>query len=41
MSWQTILKKDAILDKLINYVEPMLLEEAFLTGKRKLELLYD
>ena len=41
MSWQTILKKDAILDKLINYVEPMLLEEAFLTGKKKLELLYD
>ena len=41
MSWQTILKKDAMLDKLINYVEPMLLEEAFLTGKKKLELLYD
>ena len=41
MSWQTILKKDAILDKLINYVEPMLLEEAFLTGKKKLQLLYD
>ena len=41
MSWQTILKKDSILDKLINYVEPMLLEEAFLTGKKKLELLYD
>ena len=41
MSWQTILKKDAILDKLINYVEPMLLEEVFLTGKKKLELLYD
>ena len=29
------------MDKLINYVEPMLLEEAFLTGKKKLELLYD
>ena len=41
MSWQTILKKDAMLDKLINYVEPMLLEEAFLTSKNKLELLYD
>ena len=41
MSWQTILKKDAMLDKLINYVEPMLLEEAFLTSKKKLELLYD
>lgn len=41
MSWQTILKKDAMLDKLINHVEPMLLEQAFLTSKKKLELLYD
>jgi len=41
MNWQTILKKDAMLDKLINHIEPMLLENAFLTSKKKLDLLYD